>query len=334
MIQHASTIFVHFDVFWLVKAPNNTITGQPYPVSECSGIRSRFQISKHLSIHVNSFLPSISICPVDRTSCLPARFCKVMWWESTMVAVVCWSFLRMPMPIQHRRIATRPRISGVFFGFVIPSSKFHGKTPLLFFASKTGDFLNDLARMHCQICPVSLPSAGESQQPASQPVFPWDLHGLHVDMRHNPLWPYWMWPPGLQPRYELKCAWCAPFSGIPHANQAPMCVCVCVLWFLIILGNDVVVFGLVLMDPGSKVQSPGVDWLSCWCVGSGSEAESSYVELSRIKLSWQAHPVKLHSKHSESTENLPDAGDANLTFSALLAEHREGCSKLYPEAVS
>lgn len=69
-------------------------------------------------------------------------------------------------------------------------------------------------------------------------------------------------------------------------------VCVCVfcrlfdvddVWsFFDIFGNYVAVFVLVLTDPGWKVQSPGVDWLSCWCVGGGSEAESSYFELCRV----------------------------------------------------
>ena len=98
-----------------------------------------------------------------------------------------------------------------------------------------------------------------------------------------------------------------------------MCVCVCFVVFLLfddvwwfwsffdIFGNYVAVFVLVLTDPGSKVQSPGVDWLSCWCVGGGSEAESSYFELRRVvthQIDRQAHVVKLSSKHSESTENL------------------------------
>lgn len=50
------------------------------------------------------------------------------------------------------------------------------------------------------------------------------------------------------------------------------------------------------------------------------------------KLMWSSYAAST-VKVLRTYMNLPDAGDANLTFSALLAEHREGCSKLYPEVL-
>lgn len=308
-----STIFVHFDVFWLAKTPNDTIIGQPYPVSQCSGIRSRFQASKHLSIHVKSFLPSIFNMPCGWN--LDAKIFQgyVMreYNGSRGVLELLEDASAHLAPEDSDKTEDLQSLHVLWFQ--VP---WHRMIPDVYkYIYSCQNWLKDLepASVTWPGCFAgsawSLYRQQANHSMASQPhLFSCYLHGLHVDM-----W-YVSWSTTvtlldvttwfiIHQLRGVTSKGCHNSVGIDlnvldvhHSSTFHMpirhpCVCVCFLssfwcwWCLIIFWYFWQLccgFVLVLTDPGWKVQSPGVDWLSCWCVGGGSEAESSYFELCRV----------------------------------------------------
>lgn len=163
-----STIFVHFDVFWLAKTPNDTIIGQPYPLSQCSGIRSRFQASKHLSIHVKSFLPSIFNMPCGWN--LDAKIFQgyVMreYNGSRGVLELLEDASAHLAPEDSDKTEDLQSLHVLWFQVpwhrMIPDVYKYIYIQLPKLTQRLRASFGHLARMLCRICLVSLPSAGES----------------------------------------------------------------------------------------------------------------------------------------------------------------------------